>query len=771
MRDVNIAITAASYSGNKGAAAMLQSSINQLYKHYGDRLNIYLMSVYPEEDQTQIPFDFIKIIECKPEQLLFLAFPLAIIHYLFRWCFPVCWLLEKNTILKTYTNIDMVIDEAGISFVDSRGIIMNVYAFVCAAVPLLMGAPVVKYSQAMGPFHNPLNRILAKWILPHLRLICARGQKTLDNLSEIGIFKNVILCADGAFTMEDSPLHTQCVNQICNTDPVFFKNKLIVGISLSSVVERKCQKIGIDYKQIMISFIDYLIDNNYKVLLIANAARIHSTKARNNDLIVCDAVYKGIAKKENVRWYHKEMAAEEVREYISKCHVLVASRFHAMIGALEKQIPVLLVGWSHKYQEVLEMFKLGPYAIDYSTLELENLKSAFEDFIKNRDIICKQLASHHTDVLTSSRNNIQKITEILDQLLPLQPRKGLFDYRNPDKYMGTNILCRKGYASSAEIRENAASGGVITALLCHMLESGEIDGAWVTKSEINHEQLGYHTWIATTTEEIISASSSIYMDMPLLRHLDMVRQFPGKIAVVLTPCMMKSLQAVIDKDADLQSKIVLKIGLFCSGNHKKEATLLPLKKQNISLKNANRIYYRKGHWRGISSMMYNDKTTKSFSYTKTICAYKNAFFFEKKGCMYCQDHFSRYADISMGDIWLNSMKKEAYKHTCCIIRNKKAKELYEHAVLDGAITDSHISRMDVLDGQKRALVFKFHCANAKETMQSIDTTETCRWNHKLVFYIAEKNRSFSEKHYKTLQKIPLIVIYYYMCFIRLLLSF
>ena len=67
MRDINIAITAASYSGNKGAAAMLQSSIKQLYKRYGSRLNIKLMSVYPGEDRRQVPHDFVKIVPCKPE--------------------------------------------------------------------------------------------------------------------------------------------------------------------------------------------------------------------------------------------------------------------------------------------------------------------------------------------------------------------------------------------------------------------------------------------------------------------------------------------------------------------------------------------------------------------------------------------------------------------------------------------------------------------------------------------------------------------------------
>ena len=54
---VVVAITAASYSGNKGAAAMLQSSISQLKEHYGEKLKVNLMSVYPTEDAKQIPWD------------------------------------------------------------------------------------------------------------------------------------------------------------------------------------------------------------------------------------------------------------------------------------------------------------------------------------------------------------------------------------------------------------------------------------------------------------------------------------------------------------------------------------------------------------------------------------------------------------------------------------------------------------------------------------------------------------------------------------------
>ncbi|MFP3153708.1 Coenzyme F420 hydrogenase/dehydrogenase, beta subunit C-terminal domain [Lachnospiraceae bacterium ZAX-1] len=779
MRDVVIAITAASYSGNQGAAAMLQSSIQQLYQNYGHRLNIKLMSVYPSEDKEQLPYDFIEVVSCKPEQLLFIAFPLAILYKAFSWCPPIKKLIAKNKIIRAYRETDAVVDEAGISFVDSRGFVMNVYAFVCAAVPMLVGVPVVKYSQAMGTFQSFVNRFLAKWILPKCKLICARGEGTLNNLVKIGIVKNVKLCADGAFTMADNPDWNDAVDKVCADDS--FYNDNVIALSISSVVQKKCTKLNINYKDVMVSFIDDLNKQGYHVLILANAARIHSTKSRNNDLLICSAVHLEIADKTKVRWYCKEMTPEEIRAYISHCRVLVASRFHAMIGALEKKVPVLLIGWSHKYQEVLDMFGLGQYAIDFSNLNLDALKKEFDHFLTHEVEIKNCMETHYETVMESSKDNIRYISEVIEETLK-QPKKGrntLFDYNNPDKYIGNHVACRKGYATDASVRENAASGGMVTALLCHWLDTKQIDGAWVTKSHIEEGDLSYQTFVATTKEELCSASSSIYMQMPLLKHLDVIRKFEGKVAVVLTPCLMNGFTQILEKDQQLKEKIVIKLALYCSGNHSKKATLLSLKKAGITLDNAQRMYYRRGHWRGTSTVQYKDGTEKNFSYTKTICAYKNAFFFEQGSCMQCQDQYGRHADLSFGDIWLKEMKKEQVKHTSCVIRNQKAYDMYQSAVDARVITDKHLSDTKMIKSQKRALAFKYSLAKAKMQYYrkktgkdcAIDILDKCKWNHRLAFYLARKNKEFSEKKQAKLEKIPTCVIYYYMCFIRVLLSF
>lgn len=167
----------------------------------------------------------------------------------------------------------------------------------------------------------------------------------------------------------------------------------------------------------MTDFIDRLNEDGWNVLIIANGARIHSDKPRNNDLPVCDAVYESVKNKEMVRWYHKEMTAEEIRAYIGKCRFLVASRFHAMIGALQQKVPVLLVGWSHKYQEVLDFFELGQYAIDFSDLTAESLQKEFEKFIQEEETIRGKLDEHYEEVMESSKKNIVYVSEIVDEIV------------------------------------------------------------------------------------------------------------------------------------------------------------------------------------------------------------------------------------------------------------------------------------------------------------------------------------------------------------------
>jgi len=842
---IKIAITAASYSGNKGAAAMLQSSVSQLKEAYGDRLQIHLMSVYPSEDRLQCPHDFVDIIPAQPQRVLLLAFPCAVLYRICSWCPPCKKILSKNEMLKAYQDTDLVIDEAGIAFSDSRGFLLNTYAFACAAIPMLMGVPVVKYSQALGPFHDAYNRFLASWILPKMKLVIARGRLTYAHLKAIGIRSQVRQYADGAFTMPPDPAAEKRVQDAWKEYRPFHT----AALSISSVVERKCKKAGIDYCRVMAEFIAYLTGQGYQVYMFANAARIHSDRPRNNDLMTGDAImqeYRKLVLAQNSRktgrsgnackdvwktgkdgsvrnsvwktgkdgssrgsrknvwcrhaqqdrdgtqkicwngliWEHREMAAEEIRACIAQCDCLIACRFHAMVFALSRQIPVMLIGWSHKYQEVMEQFGLGEYAADYSRLSLEELQQSFAMFLENQEEIRRKIREHLPAVQHSSGKNIRHIVKLLDEMLAEKSKneeKGkkeekskessskhvkcckkkrylnhVIDLEDPDRYIGSHLLCRMGYAADPQIRKNAASGGMVTALLCSLLKNHAIDGAWVVKTAFTeNKEITYETFVATSARQICDASSSVYMKIPMLSHLNQLRDFDGRLAVVLTPCMMRAFAGILEKDEELRKKIVLKIGLFCSGAHDRKATEYALDQCGIARDGAKRLYYRRGHWRGVSSVLYEDGSQKEFSYTKSVCAYKNAYFFIEPGCLHCRDQFAECADISFGDVWLSEVKKDAVKYTGCVVRSRKAYEMLVRAQRQGDIRLHPMTDEQMLRSQMRALTFKYRGR---------------RWNHRLAGWLAVKNRDFSAEHPVLLRKVPLAAVYYYMCMIRVLLS-
>jgi polysaccharide pyruvyl transferase WcaK-like protein len=86
-----------------------------------------------------------------------------------------------------------------------------------------------------------------------------------------------------------------------------------------------------------------------------------------------------------------------------------------MIAALEREVPVLLIGWSHKYKEVLDMFGLGAWAVDYSDLTGALLIESFQKALSRRAEIAKTIGGHLPAVRESSLGNIRLIAEIIDR--------------------------------------------------------------------------------------------------------------------------------------------------------------------------------------------------------------------------------------------------------------------------------------------------------------------------------------------------------------------
>ncbi|MEY4252461.1 MAG: hypothetical protein RL691_1342, partial [Actinomycetota bacterium] len=192
-------IVGAALSANKGAAAMAESVVEHLHEYVGPA-QFTLLTTYPKDDVSKTrDMQDVNVLGLEPLRLACVEFPLALLAAISRVLhIPRGWIRSRGC--RAILDSDCVIDVAGISFVDGRGIPITVYNALMTAVPLLLGTPTVKAAQAMGPFRTQPNRVLAKLILPHLAAVCARGAGTREHLDELRL-KNVHDVADLAFTL------------------------------------------------------------------------------------------------------------------------------------------------------------------------------------------------------------------------------------------------------------------------------------------------------------------------------------------------------------------------------------------------------------------------------------------------------------------------------------------------------------------------------------------------------------------------------------------
>jgi polysaccharide pyruvyl transferase WcaK-like protein len=391
------ATLSATLSGNRGAEAMLRSMIENITDLMpGSKFKV--LSVYPHSDVFENDYDNVEVIDARPKILLLKVFVQAFINKFVR-SYPITKLCPASrAILKS----DLLLDLSGVAFVDDRGLLLLIYNTLCVLIPVWFGVPVMKVSQAMGPFNNPLNFIAAKICLPQVSIICSRGNTTSLHLRQLGIH-TYYFTADAAFSLPNRQDVSLRATEIVRAEKK--EGKRVVGICPSVVVDNYCRENRIDYKIIMDKFIDHIIDQGFSVVLFPHSAREHTNKTKNNDLPLCVEINKLRVSKYNFHFIKEILNAFELRTLINECDLFVGSRFHSIISSLCVKTPFFLVGWSHKYVEVLDMFDISDMALDFKDLSVNRLCDKFDELVKREEEIVGKIEAKIEQIRLSSQGN------------------------------------------------------------------------------------------------------------------------------------------------------------------------------------------------------------------------------------------------------------------------------------------------------------------------------------------------------------------------------
>ena len=273
-----------------------------------------------------------------------------------------------------------------------------------------------------------------------------------------------------------------------------------------------------------------------------------------------------------------------------------------------------------------------------------------------------------------------------------------------EQYLGGWDSCHLGYAVDESIRAGAASGGLVSALLIYLLEQGMVQGALISRLDVQDGQIQACPYIAHNRTEVLLGQSSIYMEFPWLRQVrQLLSTIQGSVALVGLPCQIQALRRLEDSEPELASRVRVHVALVCGRSSSKQLLLNVLRAHGIEEKDVADLRFREGHWRGKMHVWLRDGSDVTFPFND-FSLYRNLHFFCEPKCLYCEDPLGEYADVVCGDVWLHELRQREFKHSLVISRTPQVTAWIDAMSAAGSMVTEAIPPATAFRAQRRVLI-------------------------------------------------------------------
>ena len=217
-----------------------------------------------------------------------------------------------------------------------------------------------------------------------------------------------------------------------------------------------------------------------------------------------------------------------------------------------------------------------------------------------------------------------------------------------DALWGPALSIATGHATDAGLRHTASSGGVISMLLVHALETGLIDFVVQTGADPDLPTANL-TRVSATPADVAAAAGSRYAPSSPLAGLEDWLARPGRFALVGKPCDISALRARARQDSRIHDRIPLMLAFFCAGIPSAAGTGRILDRLGVSPEDVTGFRYRGDGWPGYATATLQDGSSKRMSYSDSwgqILSKQVQF-----RCKICPDAVGGAADIACADAW------------------------------------------------------------------------------------------------------------------------
>ncbi len=274
--------------------------------------------------------------------------------------------------------------------------------------------------------------------------------------------------------------------------------------------------------------------------------------------------------------------------------------------------------------------------------------------------------------------------------LELQPQAKV----HPD--WGPLIEVRTGWATDADVRFRGSSGGVLSALMIYLLESGRIHFvAHVAASE--SDPLASERRKSRTRSEILAGAGSRYGPAAAAGALHDLFASGERFAFVGKPCDVAALRAYVGPRAELHSQLVLAASFICAGVPSLHGTHDVLRALGTQPCEIARFHYRGNGWPGFTTAYTHDGRKLRMNYNRSWGHILGRRL--QLRCKLCPDGTGEFADVVCGDAWYckdgNPEFEERDGRSLLLTRTPCGEAAVLDAVAAGALTVGISSVSDI----------------------------------------------------------------------------
>lgn len=252
-----------------------------------------------------------------------------------------------------------------------------------------------------------------------------------------------------------------------------------------------------------------------------------------------------------------------------------------------------------------------------------------------------------------------------------------------------------GHAVDVEYRIGGQSGGVASAIIRHLLEVDEIDGAIVNvfDATINRNV----PRLITSPAEIPQSFGSYYAQSAVVDEC--LKHRSRRLAVVTLGCQSEALRSYFQLHPAARNNYFI-IGLFCAGNYSGDYIDALIDEAGVNKGSVRAFRFRwkdrsVSQWPGKVLVATNQRQVILPSYVRT----RIKKLYEVPRCRFCFDQLNVLADISIGDPWGIEKPNDSQGESVLLVRTERGREVICDAIKSRLLDLKELPVAQIVKGQ------------------------------------------------------------------------